>query len=305
MASKRKRGDEDQGVHETDMMQTEDEEPISPRSKAQRGLTSHSVDSVSDPSTAPSAPVIDGFTRSIGAGWTFITSLHDSKQQAARGIATFIQKQCPLNGVQILAEHIWREEYFCVAEDGYYLFENQTNRLRLLSKDFEVAKRNLGQIPYVFEGEGWRSFSGYERSTSSSSPGVLSESDEIDVAHKLANPNDPAHHSSPTSTPASTDTPLTSNPSATISSTWGPSGFPNFPSAATHTHVTNMNTTSPIATQALGTTLHSQLTASVVDMITDQANGPAIGPDGGQHASDVTPANSLMTHEGAEGMDMS
>ena len=309
MASKRKRPvDEDQSVQETDMMQIENEEPTSPRSKAQRVLNSQTIDSVSNTFNEPSDPIVDDLTLSVGAGWAFITSLDDSKQQAARGIATFIQKQCPLDAIQILAEHVRREEYLCMADDGYHLFENQTNRLRLLSKDFERAKQNMATIPHVFEGEGWRSLTASSQSQSElslpSSPDVLSESDEIDIAHRLANPIDLAHQYSPISISTASSTPFTSNPSAIDSATWGPSGFPIFPSTAINTNVLNTGTQGTAAAQASGIPLHSEITASVVDMIKDGQDRSAIISDGGQHASGVSPANSLITDEGAEDMDM-
>ncbi|KAI9791185.1 MAG: hypothetical protein M1816_004177 [Peltula sp. TS41687] len=127
---------------------------IIPRRKVQRLHTTPSI--ITQPSPTQSkntdAP-IDTFTLRFGIGWTNLNHQAD-KQAALRGWARYIEKNFPgLTNAQMLLQSKRLDDAFLVRTDqGYFLFDEEMSRGRLIARTEERALMNLTTATAVYGG---------------------------------------------------------------------------------------------------------------------------------------------------------
>lgn len=100
----------------------------------------------------PVGPVIDNITIMLGVGWSRVSGDQDVLA-AARGCARYIERHYPLSAVKLLLKSKALDASLVEAREGYYLFQEDLNQGRLVSKNWDTCLINLkNSTDIIFEG---------------------------------------------------------------------------------------------------------------------------------------------------------
>lgn len=104
------------------------------------------------PKSCPVGPVIDNITIMLGVGWSRVNGDQDVLA-AARGCARYIERHYPLSAVKILLKSKALDASLVETKEGYYLFQEDLNQGRLVSKNWDTCLANLKYSSKItFEG---------------------------------------------------------------------------------------------------------------------------------------------------------
>lgn len=99
------------------------------------------------PRAAPIAdPIVDGYTRLLGIGWTSATANSDVAAMA-RGYTRYIVNHYPLTNVEILAMNKGSGIYLVESSQGYFVFNEELNSGRLVARTKMETIANLLDSP--------------------------------------------------------------------------------------------------------------------------------------------------------------
>lgn len=109
-------------------------------------------DATISPKSCPVGPVIDNITIMLGVGWSRVNGDEDVLA-AARGCARYIERHFPLSAAKILLKSKALDASLVETREGYYLFQEDLNQGRLVSKNWETCLANLKYSSKItFEG---------------------------------------------------------------------------------------------------------------------------------------------------------
>lgn len=109
-------------------------------------------DATISPKSCPVGPVIDNITIMLGVGWSRVNGDQDVLA-AARGCARFIERHYPLSAAKILLKSKALDASLVETTEGYYLFQEDLNQGRLVSKNWDTCLANLKySSKIIFEG---------------------------------------------------------------------------------------------------------------------------------------------------------
>lgn len=124
-------------------------------------------DATVPPKSCPVGPVIDHITIMLGVGWSRVNGDQDVLA-AARGCARYIERHYPLSSVKILLKSNALDASLVETREGYYLFQEDLNQGRLVSKNWDTCLANLKNSTDI-------TFEGLETLYARSSPSPLSK----------------------------------------------------------------------------------------------------------------------------------
>lgn len=145
---------------ESDDALTEADLSSAPARKARRrdypspieSQTSKWKDATIPPKSYPVGPVIDNITIMLGVGWSRVKGDQDVLA-AARGCARYIERHYPLSVAKILLKSKALDASLVETREGYYLFQEDLNQGRLVSKNWDTCLANLkNSTDIIFEG---------------------------------------------------------------------------------------------------------------------------------------------------------
>lgn len=99
-------------------------------------------DATVSPKSCPVGPVIDNITIMLGVGWSRVNGDQDVLA-AARGCARYIERHYPLSAVKIMLKSKALDASLVETREGYYLFQEDLNQGRLVSKNWDTCLANL------------------------------------------------------------------------------------------------------------------------------------------------------------------
>lgn len=109
-------------------------------------------DATISPKSCPVGPVIDNITVMLGVGWSRVNGDQDVLA-AARGCARYIERHYPLSAAKILLKSKALDASLVETTEGYYLFQEDLNQGRLVSKNWDTCLANLKfSSKIIFEG---------------------------------------------------------------------------------------------------------------------------------------------------------
>lgn len=109
-------------------------------------------DATISPKSCPVGPVIDNITIMLGVGWSRVNGDQDVLA-AARGCARYIERHYPLSAAKILLKSKALDASLVETTEGYYLFQEDLNQGRLVSKNWDTCLANLKySSKIIFEG---------------------------------------------------------------------------------------------------------------------------------------------------------
>lgn len=109
-------------------------------------------DATVPPKSCPVGPVIDNITIMLGVGWSCVNGDQDVLA-AARGCARYIERHYPLSSAKILLKSKALDASLVETGEGYYLFHEDLNQGRLVSKNWDTCLANLKYSSKItFEG---------------------------------------------------------------------------------------------------------------------------------------------------------
>ena len=109
-------------------------------------------DTTVPPKSCPVGPVIDNITIMLGVGWSRVSGDQDVLA-AARGCARYIERHYPLSAAKILLKSKALDASLVETREGYYLFQEDLNQGRLVSKYWDTCLANLkNSSDITFEG---------------------------------------------------------------------------------------------------------------------------------------------------------
>ena len=145
---------------ESDDALTEADLSSAPARKARRrnypslieSQTSKWKDATVPPKSCPVGPIVDNITIMLGVGWSRVKGDQDVLA-AARGCARYIERHYPLSAAKILLISKALDASLVETREGYYLFEEDLNQGRLVSKSWDTCLANLkNSTDIIFEG---------------------------------------------------------------------------------------------------------------------------------------------------------
>lgn len=114
--------------------------------------TSKWKDATVPPKSCPAGPIIDNITIMLGVGWSRVKGDQDVLA-AARGCARYIERHYPLSAAKILLKSKALDASLVETREGYYLFQEDLNQGRLVSKSWDTCLANLkNSTDIIFEG---------------------------------------------------------------------------------------------------------------------------------------------------------
>lgn len=109
-------------------------------------------DATLPPKSCPVGPVIDSITIMLGVGWSRVNGDQDVLA-AARGCARYIERHYPLSAAKLLLKSKALDASLMETREGYYLFQEDLNQGRLVSKNWDTCLVNLrNSTDIIFEG---------------------------------------------------------------------------------------------------------------------------------------------------------
>lgn len=109
-------------------------------------------DATVPPKSCPVGPVIDNITIMLGVGWSRVNGDQDVLA-AARGCARYIERHYPLSAANIVLKSKALDASLVETREGYYLFQEDLNQGRLVSKTWDTCLANLKNSSKItFEG---------------------------------------------------------------------------------------------------------------------------------------------------------
>lgn len=108
--------------------------------------------SASSPTSGPTEPTVDDFTRYLGIGWSLV-STNVNLQDAIAGWTKYINNSYPITDAKITLQSRGLQSFLVQANEGYFLFQEDLKRGQLVSTDMTTTLANLrGPVP-IFESD--------------------------------------------------------------------------------------------------------------------------------------------------------